>query len=146
MPKLARILAWTLVAAIAFVTLAPIGLRPVVADSANLERALAYMLLGLLFGLAYPRHWVLAAFVGVAVAAGLEAGQMLTESRHGRIADFLVKALAAGFGSAMARALLAVQVEVDRRLELPRSRRMRSERRELAGARPVASVAKRATR
>ena len=114
MPKLARLLAWSLVAALVVVTLAPIGFRPVVAESANLERALAYGLLGFLMALAYPRRWLLAFAVGVAIAAGLEAGQVLTESRHGRVPDFLVKAIASGFGVLAAQGLLIVQARWER--------------------------------
>lgn len=107
MLRLLRPLAWTLVAALVFVTLAPIGLRPVVVEDANIERALAYALLGFLLALAYPRHWRLAVLAGIGIAAGLEFGQALTASRHGRIADFLVKASAAGLGVFAAQALLA---------------------------------------
>ncbi|GEP09637.1 hypothetical protein [Methylobacterium gnaphalii] len=102
MHKLARLMAWMLVAALVIVTLAPIGLRPVIVDNANLERALAYALLGFLFAVGYPRHRLLALAVGVAVAAGLEVGQVFTASRHGRVPDFLVKAMAAGLGVAAA--------------------------------------------
>lgn len=109
MLKLARLLAWTLVAALVFVTLAPIGLRPVVVPSANAERALAYALLGFLMALAYPRHRLLALGLGVAMAAGLEIGQVLTVDRHGRVPDFLVKATAAGFGVLAAHVLVVVQ-------------------------------------
>ncbi|MET0258125.1 MAG: hypothetical protein ABW179_06040 [Methylobacterium sp.] len=109
MLKFARLLAWTLVAALVFVTLAPIGLRPVVTSDADVERALAYALLGGLLALAYPRHWVLALGAGIGIAAGLEFGQVFTASRHGRVADFLVKASAAGGGVLAAHVLLAIR-------------------------------------
>lgn len=114
MVKLARWTAWTLVAALVFVTLAPIELRPVIAD-ATVERAAAYGLLGLLFALAYPRHRLLALVVVVAVAGLLELGQLLTESRHGRVPDFAVKAVAAGLGVLAAHAALTVQAWRERR-------------------------------
>ncbi|GEP00845.1 hypothetical protein [Methylobacterium haplocladii] len=115
MPKLARLMAWTLAAALVFVTLAPIGLRPVVTEDANVERALAYALLGFLFAIAYPRHWLLALCAGIGIAAGLEVGQIFAASRHGRVADFLVKASAAGIGVAVAQALLMVRYRWTRR-------------------------------
>lgn len=91
MRTLLRIAFWCLLAALAFVTLAPIGLRPVLGP-ANVERALAYALFGLIAALAYPRQR-LAVLAAVVVVAGLlEFGQDLTASRHGRVADFLVKA------------------------------------------------------
>ncbi|GLS43593.1 hypothetical protein [Methylobacterium brachythecii] len=98
MVKLVRLMAWMMIAALVVVTLAPIGMRPVIVQNANMERALAYALLGFLFAAGYPRHRLLAFAVGVAVAAGLEIGQVFTASRHGRVPDFLVKAAAAGIG------------------------------------------------
>lgn len=109
MVKLARISAWMLVAALVFVTIAPIGLRPIVAESANLERAVAYAFLGLVFALAYPRHRLFALVVVVTVAGMLEFGQTLTESRHGRMPDFLVKAVAASSGVLAAHAALVLR-------------------------------------
>lgn len=119
MPKPARLMAWTLVAALVFVTLAPIGLRPVVTENADLERALAYALLGFLLALAYPRHRLLAVGVGVAVAAGLEFGQILTATRHGRVPDFVVKAISACVGVVAAHLLLMLQTRWDRRRIYP---------------------------
>jgi hypothetical protein len=104
-----RLLAWTLVAALVFVTLAPIGLRPVVTSNADIERALAYALLGGLLALAYPRHWLLALCAGIGIAAGLEFGQVFSASRHGRLADFVVKASAAGVGVLAAQVLIAIR-------------------------------------
>ena len=118
MVKLARWSAWALVAALVFVTLSPIEMRPVVAG-ATLERALAYGLLGLTFALAYPRHRLLALAVVVGVAGGLELGQLLTPSRHGRLPDFAVKAVAAGLGVLAAHAALTVQAWWERRAAQP---------------------------
>lgn len=109
MVTLARWTAWTLIAALVFVTLAPIDLRPVVSASADVERAGAYALLGFVFTLAYPRHRLLALLAVVAVAGLLEAGQMLTQTRHGRVPDFAVKALAAAFGALVASGLLILR-------------------------------------
>lgn len=115
MVKVARITAWMLVAALVFVTMAPIGLRPIVADSANLERATAYAFLGLVFALAYPRHRLLALLVVVTLAGVLEFGQTLTASRHGRIPDFLVKASSAAAGVLGAHAALLLRDRAERR-------------------------------
>ncbi|GJE57130.1 MULTISPECIES: hypothetical protein [Methylobacterium] len=119
MLKLARLMCWTLVAALVFVTLAPIGLRPVVTQDADIERALAYALLGFLLALAYPRHWLLAFCAGIGIAAGLEFGQVFTASRHGRLADFVVKAAAAGIGVVAAQGLLALRSRWTRRRVCP---------------------------
>lgn len=102
---LTRIAAWILVALLVAVTLVPIGLRPVVTANPSIERIAAYALTGLLMTLGYPRHWFWILLGGVALAGGLEAGQTLTGTRHGRVDDFLVKAAAALVGTAAARGL-----------------------------------------
>ncbi len=112
MSTLIRIAAWLLLAALVFVTLAPIGLRPVLAESPTIERALAYGGLGLLLALAYPRPRFAALVACVVVAGLLEAGQELSPSRHGRVSDFLVKAAAAAIGALVAA---AIQARLDRR-------------------------------
>jgi len=87
------VVGWALsgVAALAFVTLCPIGLRPHVMD-ANAERLCAYLIVGLLISRAAGRR-ALAAMLSVLVLAfGLEASQMLVASRHAVMADALVKA------------------------------------------------------
>ncbi len=112
MLKLARWTAWALVAALAFVTLAPIGLRPVVSASATLERAVAYGLVGFVLSIAYPRHRLLALAAVIGVAGLLEAGQVLTWSRHGRLPDFLVKASAGALGVLAGHCALIVRARL----------------------------------
>lgn len=102
-----RVAAWLVVAALVFVTLSPIGLRPSLAP-ANVERACAYGGLGLLLALAYPRRWFVVLVGVVALAGGLELGQVLTETRHGRVADFLVKGGAAACGALLAVTMTAL--------------------------------------
>ena len=96
--RLLRILAWSLLAAIAFVTLSPIGLRPNSGLSPNYERLFAFAAVGCAFALAYPRHiWlVLALVVGAAVA--LEAMQLLVSGRHFRLIDLAAKLIGGGVG------------------------------------------------
>ncbi|MEQ1900571.1 MAG: hypothetical protein ABL866_07535 [Devosia sp.] len=111
MLKLAlRVLAWLSLAAVAVVTLSPVGVRPHFAETSPLaEDFAAFAAIGLLFGLAYPRRLLLiAAFVGCAVVS-LELAQMLTPDRHGRLADGISKVLGAVAGaglSALAARLL----------------------------------------
>ncbi|XYD07187.1 hypothetical protein R1A27_18780 [Methylobacterium sp. NMS12] len=104
---LIRVAAWSLVALIAAVTLVPIGLRPVVTANPSFERIAAYAVAGLLMTVAYPRHWLWILAGSVVLAGGLEAGQTLTGTRHGRFDDFLVKA-AAGLVGALAGRPLAI--------------------------------------
>jgi len=93
-----RIVAWLLLAGIAFVTLAPIGLRPVTEAPPNLERALAYALFGAAFALAYPRRLGLALTIIVASAIGLELLQSIAATRHARLLDAGVKLVGGGVG------------------------------------------------
>jgi len=80
------------VAAIAVVTLGPIGLRPHVAN-ANVERFAAFLVLGLLISRAAGRRGLGATLLIIALAFGLEAGQLLAPGRHAHLADAAVKAL-----------------------------------------------------
>ncbi|MBN4097290.1 MULTISPECIES: hypothetical protein [unclassified Methylobacterium] len=104
---LIRVAAWILVVLIAAITLVPIGLRPVVTANPSYERVAAYALAGLLMTVAYPRHWLWILAGSVVLAGGLEAGQTLTATRHGRFDDFLIKA-AAGLVGALAGRPLAI--------------------------------------
>ncbi|WP_406857008.1 hypothetical protein ABEG18_05070 [Alsobacter sp. KACC 23698] len=97
--RFSRIAAWLLVVAIGLMTVCPIGLRPVTGLSVDLERFAAFGLLGLLFGLAYPRRRIAVLAAVVAAAAGLEAMQYLEPTRHGRVHDFEIKAVAGALGA-----------------------------------------------
>ena len=96
--RLLRILAWSLLAAIAFVTLSPIGLRPNSGLSPNYERLFAFAAVGLAFALAYPRHIWLVLTLVVGAAIGLEALQLVVSGRHGRIIDLAAKLIGGGMG------------------------------------------------
>ena len=96
--RLLVIAAWLLLGCIAFVTLSPIALRPVTGLSANTERLIAWLALGLVFGLAYPRHRLLIGVVLAFAATGFELGQHLVLGRHGRALDGAVKVGGAGIG------------------------------------------------
>ncbi|MFC3322938.1 VanZ family protein [Mesorhizobium cantuariense] len=93
MTKLSRTVAMALLAIIIFATLSPIQMRPHIAE-ANIERALAYVLLGFALALGFPNR-LYQAVVFVAVTAGvLELLQIIDPGRHAHIADALVKACA----------------------------------------------------
>ncbi len=93
-----QIAAWLLLAAIAAVTLAPIGWRPETGISAQLERFAAFAALGLAFGLAYPRRLWLVALLLVAAALALEALQLVVATRHAGLRDVLAKLAGGGCG------------------------------------------------
>jgi apolipoprotein N-acyltransferase len=89
--RLTRIMAWTCLGYIAFVTVGPIWVRPETGASPQLERLVAFAVVGALFAAAYPRHIVLASLVVIGAAILLEAFQLLEASRHGRLFDASVK-------------------------------------------------------
>ena len=103
--RVCRWIAWPLLAAIIFVTLSPIGLRPVTPAPANLERFVAYAALAGVFCLGYPKDRLLALLSLVAFAGVLEALQHLVPTRHGRISDAAVKMMGAAAGVFLAERL-----------------------------------------
>ncbi|MBD8065224.1 VanZ family protein [Devosia sp. PTR5] len=105
-----RILAWLTILALAFATLSPIGLRPRSPMPVDLERSAAYLVVGFLFALGYPRQiWAAVVIVLVAVF-GLEGLQHIRPDRHGEWHDAVVKAAGAmvglGVGWLVAQALV----------------------------------------
>ncbi|KAB1071648.1 VanZ family protein [Methylobacterium planeticum] len=109
MSKASRILGWSLLAALVFVTVCPIGLRPVSEAPVWLERFGAFALLGFLFALGYPKHRWQVLVLTAGAAGGLELLQVLQPSRHGRVPDFLVKVAGGCFGAAAALAVSFAQ-------------------------------------
>jgi VanZ family protein len=97
-----RLIAWLLAAAVTFATLGPPGLRPHSPLGQDGEHALAFILVGLAFGLAYRnQRWAVAA-VSVLLIGILELMQFLAPGRHARLEDFLVDAGTACLGFAIA--------------------------------------------
>ncbi|MCU1294469.1 MAG: conserved hypothetical rane protein [Bryobacterales bacterium] len=90
--KISTAVGWLALGFIAYATLSPIELRPVIAP-AQLEHLAAYGLVGLALGIAYPKHrlWVIAVVLGSAFA--LEGLQLVTPDRHGRFPDVAIKTL-----------------------------------------------------
>ena len=101
---LVRCFAWLLAAAVTFATLGPPGLRPHADVGQDGEHALAFVLLGLAFGLAYPRRRLATAAIAVVLIGLLELMQFWAPGRHARLEDFLVDAFTACFGFALAAA------------------------------------------
>jgi hypothetical protein len=100
-----RIFAWLLAAAVTFATLGPAQFRPHSSLGQDGEHALAFSLVGLAFGLAYPRHRLLTGAIAVVVIGVIELLQLWAPGRHARLEDFLVDALTACVGMAVAAAL-----------------------------------------
>jgi VanZ family protein len=96
-----RIVAWLLTAAVTFATLGPARLRPHSDLGQEGEHALAFVLVGLAFGLAYPQRRLFTAAVAVFLIGVLELLQLWMPGRHARLEDFIVDALAACAGIAV---------------------------------------------
>lgn len=119
MQSIIRLFAWLALAALVFVTVCPIGLRPVSGEPVWLERSAAYAVLALLFTLGYPRQRFFILALTVAVAGVLEASQALQASRHGRLPDFYIKAAGCVAGWLVACTVVAI-VSGRRRFHLER--------------------------
>ena len=96
-----RILAWLSLLFLIVVTVGPIGLRPLSGLSVHIERFGAFAVVGIIFALAYPRHLFIVAFIVIVAAISLEALQLLSVSRHGRLFDLVVKITGAMVGFAL---------------------------------------------
>jgi len=100
-----RLLAWGLAAAVAFATLGPPTFRPHAAIGQNGEHALAFVLLGFVFGFAYRHNRLFTALAAVLMTGAVEILQLWAPGRHARLSDFIVDALAICAGLALAATL-----------------------------------------
>jgi VanZ like protein len=94
--------AWIAFALIVFATLSPLSLRPTVTANPNIERFASFGLLGLLFGLVYPRRLVAYLVFVITTAAVLETFQVLVHDRHAHLLDAVVKAAGGAVGIGVA--------------------------------------------
>ena len=117
--KLFRIAGWLALAFIAFVTLSPIQDRPTI-GSPQLEHFIAFALLGLALVMGYPRRILPIVVIVITSAFVLEAMQLLTPDRHGRLFDALVKAVGGFCGIGAGRLVMMIlQDQVGRFKKLP---------------------------
>jgi glycopeptide antibiotics resistance protein len=101
--RIAMLVAWAMLIALAFVTLSPIGLRPLTPFGPTAERFAAFVVVGILFAIAYPRRfWLVALLVVVAIGL-LEVLQLVVPGRHGTARDLVVKVAGAVIGLAAGR-------------------------------------------
>jgi VanZ family protein len=105
MTTILRIFAWLLAAAVTFATLGPPRFRPHSNLGQDGEHALAFVLVGLAFGLSYTRNRLLTAAIAVVTIGAIEILQLWAPGRHARVEDFVVDALAALAGIAIAAGL-----------------------------------------
>lgn len=104
MTRFSRTAALALLAIIVFATLSPIQMRPHIA-SANLERGLAYVLLGLAIAIGFPNRLYQVAIFVVCTAGVLEMLQVIDPGRHARFLDAFLKASAGIAGIALGHVL-----------------------------------------
>jgi VanZ family protein len=104
MSILVRSFAWLLAAAVTFATLGPPSLRPHSDLGQDAEHALAFILVGLAFGLSYRHRRLAVAAISVVLIGGLELMQLWAPGRHARLEDFVVDAATACIGFALAAA------------------------------------------
>lgn len=107
--KAARAAAWLLVLCAVVVTLGPQKVRPYTGIDHDIEHALAFALVGLAFGLGYPRHRMALIALAIAGAGLMEFLQHWIPGRHATIRDFAVNALGACAGIAAAAVLDALR-------------------------------------
>lgn len=104
--KLLIVTAFASLGFVIFATLSPIGDRPQVGNF-HFERIGAFGLVGLLFGLAFPRRILAISVVVLGSAALLEALQLLTPDRDGAILDVIEKISGGIAGIATAKIVTA---------------------------------------
>jgi VanZ family protein len=100
-----RVIAWLLAAAVTFATLGPPGLRPHSDLGQDGEHGFAFVLVGLAFGFAYAQNRLLTSAIAFVAIGLIEILQLWAPGRHARLEDFVVDALAACAGVAIAAGL-----------------------------------------
>jgi VanZ family protein len=98
--RAARIAAWSLAAAIVFLSLVPPTLRPETSAPHSLEHLIIYAATGFTFGLGYKRRHDLLAIFLVIFAGSIEIAQLFVPGRHARVSDLIIDAVAACIGLA----------------------------------------------
>lgn len=113
--KLSLLAAWGLLAFITYATFSPLQHRPTISHSTHVEHLGAYLLLGVLFRIGYPRNLLLACLVVIGGAILLELMQHFTPDRHARLLDGAAKAAGSAVGIAVAEAALYLAARINRR-------------------------------
>ena len=100
--KFARIVAWVLTAAIVILSLVPPTLRPETSAPHSVEHFAIYVATGFAFGLGYKHRHDLLAILLVISTGCIEIAQLFVPGRHARLIDFIIDAIAACMGLAIA--------------------------------------------
>jgi len=94
----ARVVGWSLAAAIVVLSVIPPAFRPETAAPHNVEHFLIYWSTGLAFGLGYKCRLGLLAILLLIFAGSVEIAQLFVPGRHARLGDFIVDAGAMWIG------------------------------------------------
>jgi len=101
-------MAWISLLAVVVMTLGPTDLRPVTLAPPNLERLATFVVVGMLFGVAYPRNVPILIVALVCTAGLLELGQQLVPNRHATVLAFIFKAIGGGTGILLGNLLASI--------------------------------------
>ena len=99
--KIALAAGWAALLIIVASTLLPIQFRPRSPLPVNLEREVAFAIVGAAFALASPKRPLFLLGLLIACAGSLEWIQTQLASRHGQLLDFVVKSIGVTFGVAV---------------------------------------------
>jgi hypothetical protein len=118
-PSLITVAAWASITVIAYATLTHVGfvysiyfklmpflMQPAMINYAHFEHIICFALVGVLFGIAYPRRAILVCCIILGGAALLEILQTLTPDRHGTLVDALEKMAGGAAGIFFAKCAL----------------------------------------
>lgn len=118
-PNLITVAAWASITVIAYATLTHVGfvysiyfklmpflMQPAMINYAHFEHIICFALVGVLFGIAYPRRAILVCCIILGGAALLEILQTLTPDRHGTLVDALEKMAGGAAGIFFAKCAL----------------------------------------
>ena len=103
--KTARIAAWGLGAAIVVLSMVPPSLRPETGTPHSVGHFTIYGATGIAFGLGYKHRHDLLTILLVIFSGSIEIAQLFVPGRHARLSDFIIDAIAACIGIAMASLL-----------------------------------------
>ena len=110
--RLFQALGWLCVLAIILLSLVAPSLRPVTFLPHSLEHAAIFAITGLALGVGYPGRVVQHMAMLVIFAAAIELAQFYAPGRHPRLIDFVVDALSACVGVALAAVVMRRQPRV----------------------------------
>ena len=99
--KIIRLVAWVLLATAIVLTVVPAQLRPVTGAPSSVEHFAMFFLIGSAFALGYSRSDYSLCGAAIAFAGSLELLQRFVPTRHARLSDFAIDALAAVIGIAL---------------------------------------------